>query len=151
MNRIVLIAALFVASSAAAAQQRFAITIDTAAVSVTMNVQYATSDTTRLSMDVYAPRSGPRTGRTALVIFNRAMGATRSAFFPASWARFAAARGLVAILPDLRDGREGQDFRLLMNTLVTRADEFGIDRDAIVMYAGSATYSLRFLLPKTLR
>jgi hypothetical protein len=124
--------------------QRFAVAVDTSSVRIEMNIEYAQSDTTRLRMDVYSPKSGPRTGRPAFIIFNRATGAMRSAFFPASWARFAAARGLVAILPDLRDGREAPDFRLLVNNVVTRAAELGIDPNAIAVYAGSGNVSAAF-------
>jgi dienelactone hydrolase len=86
-------------------------------------------------MDLYKPDVASGVKVPALVFFNRATGADRSGRFYASWARAAASKGLMAILPDLRDGTEAADFRLLLSHLERHAAEQGID--SIAVYAGS--------------
>jgi dienelactone hydrolase len=115
---------------------RFALPVPDTGVAVTRDVQYGTADTLPLRMDLYRP-AGPAGPRPALVFFNRATGAERSGPFYASWARVAAARGLVAVLPDLRDGSQGPDFRALLGYLSANAARLGIDGGAIAVYAGS--------------
>jgi dienelactone hydrolase len=101
------------------------------------NVEYGRSDTVVLRMDVYRP-SGP-VARTAptLVFFNRGAGADRQQPFYIAWARTAASRGVTAILPDLRDGNQAADFRVLVSALASRGASFGVNGDAIAVFAGS--------------
>jgi hypothetical protein len=62
-------------------------------------------------------------------------GADRSQRFYAAWARAAASKGLVGILPDLRAGSETADFTLLVSYLAQHGAEHGIE--GIAVYAGS--------------
>jgi tetratricopeptide (TPR) repeat protein len=71
----------------------------------------------------------------ALVFFNRATGADRSQPFYAAWARAAASKGIIGILPDLRPGSEAADCGVLIAYLSQHASELGID--GIAVYAGS--------------
>jgi hypothetical protein len=102
---------------------------------VATDVEYATSGTTRLAMDVYRPPTARGAKLPALVFFNRATGADRSGRFYSAWAKAAASNGLIGILPDLRDGSEAADFRLLIAYLERHAPELGVD--GIAVYAGS--------------
>lgn len=103
-------------------------------ITIAKDVEYGTSGTTKLAMDVYRPAGA--TGRgPALVFFNRAVGAERSQGFYGAWARAAASKGLVAVLPDLRQGSEAADFRVLIAYLEAHGREQGID--GIAVYAGS--------------
>ena len=86
-------------------------------------------------MDLYKPDVASGVKVPALVFFNRATGSDRSGRFYASWARAAATKGLIGILPDLRDGTEAADFRLLLSHLERHAAEQGIE--SIAVYAGS--------------
>ena len=106
-----------------------------AGITVASDVEYGTSETRRLAMDVYKPAAGGAARVPALVFFNRATGAERSGRFYAGWARAAASKGIVGILPDLRSGSEASDFRILMTYLERHAAEHGIE--AIAVYAGS--------------
>lgn len=119
------------------ASPRFMMPTRDADVSVTRDVQYALTDSGRLAMDVYRPTATGAARRPTIVFFNRATGANRSSPFHAGWARAAAARGLVAILPDLRNGTEAQDFARLAAHLAERGATYGIDSGAIAIYAGS--------------
>ena len=106
-----------------------------AGITVASDVEYGMSGTTRLAMDVYKPAPGGAPRMPALVFFNRAIGAERSGRFYAGWARAAASKGIIGILPDLRSGSELADFRLLIAYLEQHAAEHGIE--AIAVYAGS--------------
>jgi dienelactone hydrolase len=125
------------AASASAQAPKFVLPIDTTQVNVTMNVRYATQDTAKLRMDVYRPSTARQSVAPAIIFFNRATGADRSNVFYRPWAQAAASRGVVGILPDLRDGREAADFRLVVGHLSDHASELGIDRTAIAVYAAS--------------
>ena len=109
-------------------------------VAVTTDVRYASADTTALRMDVYRPAGATAARLPALIFFNRAFGAEQrnafNGFYPA-WARAAASRGLVAIVPDLRGGHEGGDYRSLVEYLVQNAARLGIAEDALAVYAAS--------------
>ena len=107
---------------------------------VMRDVQYGTSPTGPLRMDVYRPSAGTR--HTTLIFFNIASGADRSNPFYSSWARIAASRGVTAILPDLRPDSFAQDFAALQHYL-TKGDvgETGIDTGAVSVYAGSGNVS----------
>jgi dienelactone hydrolase len=115
----------------------FALTPTATKVTVTKDVVYGRADTTTLRLDVYRPEGATSMRRPTLVFFNRAFGAERSGDFYAAWARAVASRGLVAILPDLRGGSEGGDFRMLVRHLVDRGSAVGVDPDAISVYAAS--------------
>ncbi len=127
-----------------AQQQTFALAPTTSRVTVTQDVEYGRSDTVVLRMDVYRP-AGSTTSPT-LIFFNRATGADRRRSFYEAWARAAASRGVVAILPDLRSGSEGADFRALVAYLTTRGSTVGVDRDAIAIYAASGNVFTAFPL-----
>jgi dienelactone hydrolase len=139
MPKISLLAVLVgLASFEAAAQPpRFAFPPSSPGIAVSKDVQYGASGDVALRMDVYRPPDSKGTMSPALIFFNRATGADRSGAFYAAWAQTAASRGLVAILPDLRDRSEAQDFKLLIEYVAGHAQELGIDRDAIAVYAGS--------------
>ena len=108
-----------------------------AAVTVTKDVEYGRSDTVTLRMDIYRPAGSA--GRTAptLLFFNRGSGADRQQPFYIAWARAAASRGVTAILPDLRDGNQANDFRVLVSALASRGTSLGVNGDAIAVFAGS--------------
>ena len=132
-----------ISSSAAAQAPRFAFAEPAAGVRVLTNVTYATSGTTTLAMDVYQPPASAGTRFPALIFFNGATGADRSggmSGFYAQWAKAAASRGIVGILPDLRDGSAAADFRLLLDHLRERGPQYGVD--AIAVYAASGNVSV---------
>jgi len=112
-------------------------------VTVASDVEYARSDTTALAMDVYKPPQGMAPGspmrRPALIFFNRAVGQDRKWDFYASWARTAASKGIVGIVPDIRGGSEAADFKLLLAHLQQKAADYGID--AVAVYAASGNVS----------
>ena len=110
-------------------------------VTVTNDVQYGRSDTLALRMDVYRPAGGSR-ALPALIFFNRALGPSRSHPFYTAWARVAASRGVVAIVPDLRGGSDAADFQQLVAHLTTNAASIGVDGNAIAVYAGSGNVSV---------
>jgi dienelactone hydrolase len=143
--RAYLLAALAAASPATAQDVPLALR-PTANVTVTWDVEYGKSDTTTLRMDVYRPAGAGSQSLPALVFFNRALGPGRSGPFYSAWARVAASRGVVAVLPDLRSGTEAADFKALIAHLTTRGADVGIDRDAIAVYAASGNVSAAFPL-----
>ena len=112
--------------------------------SVTRDVQYGTLDTATLRMDVYRP-AGASAPAPALIFFNQAIGPQRANDFYVGWARAAASKGLVAIVPDLHGGEQSaQDFQRLIAHLGERAGDYGIDREAIAVYAGSGNVFTAF-------
>lgn len=139
MKNSLLVAALVAAAAvrAGAQEPRFAFAPPTAGITVTSDVQYGTSSGTRLAMDIYKPASASR--GPALVFFNRALGADRSGPFYAAWARAAASKGIIGILPDIRGGSEAADAAVLIDYLTAHASELGIE--AIAVYAGSGNVS----------
>ena len=73
-------------------------------VIVARDVHYGTAGETKLMMDVHKP-SNPGTPRVpAIIFFNRASGPQRSNAFYNGWAQTVASKGIVGIVPDLRDG-----------------------------------------------
>jgi hypothetical protein len=133
---------LAVDEQAASPQPPLAFPAPAAGITLASDVEYGMSGPTRLAMDVYKPAQTPGTKVPALVFFNRATGADRSGRFYAAWARAAASKGLIGILPDLRDGSEAADFRVLLSHLERHAAEMGIDR--IAVYAGSGNVFAAF-------
>jgi dienelactone hydrolase len=95
-------------------------------------------------MDVFRPAVNPDVPRPALIFFNTAFGPQRNNAFYAGWAQTAASKGLVGIVPDLRAGRQVQDFDILVAHLSSRPADYGIDREAIAVYAGSGNVSTAF-------
>ncbi len=89
-----------------------------------------------LKMDVYRPANAADPA-PVLIIFNTVSGAERGQPFFKAWAEIAASKGLVAILPDLREATVAQDFDALLAHLAATAASFGADRDRIAVYAGS--------------
>jgi dienelactone hydrolase len=132
---------LVVAAPMAHAQERrMAFAAPAPDITVTSDVQYGESAGTRLAMDIYRRatlegRQGAAARMPALVFFNRATGADRSQPFYAAWARAAASKGIIGILPDLRPGSEAADCDVLIAYLSQHASELGID--GIAVYAGS--------------
>ena len=118
-----------------AAPRPLAFATPAAGITVASDVEYGTSGTTRLAMDLYKPATAAGVKVPALIFFNRATGAERSERFYAAWARAAASKGLIGILPDLRDGSDAADFRILLSYLERHAAEHGID--SLAVYAGS--------------
>jgi dienelactone hydrolase len=113
-------------------------------VTVTSNVQYGTLDTATLRMDVYRP-AGVNAPAPALIFFNQAVGPERTNDFYVGWARAAASKGLIAIVPDLHGGAgSARDFQRLIAHLSEQAATYGIDRDAIAVYAGSGNVFTAF-------
>lgn len=94
-----------------------------------------------LQMDIYRPASGERKALPAIVFFNIASGADRSNPFYRSWAQVAAAQGLVAILPDLREDTFEKDFDAVIAHLTANGASLGVDRDRLAVYAGSGNVS----------
>jgi dienelactone hydrolase len=123
---------------------RFFFPVAPTSFTVTSNVQYGTLDTATLRMDVYRP-AGVTTPAPALILFNQAVGAQRANDFYVGWARAAASKGLVAIVPDLHGGEgSARDFQRLIAHLGERAQTYGIDRNAIALYAGSGNVYTAF-------
>jgi dienelactone hydrolase len=127
-----------------AQEPRFFFPAPPGSFTVTSNVQYGTLDTATLRMDVYRP-AGVSVPAPALIFFNQAVGAQRASGFYVDWARAAASKGLVAIVPDLHGGDGSvQDFQRLIAHLGERAGSYGIDREAIAVYAGSGNVYTAF-------
>ncbi|MFN8579502.1 MAG: hypothetical protein U0163_00790 [Gemmatimonadaceae bacterium] len=113
-------------------------------IRVTTDVPYGTSGGVALKMDIFHPPGTTRRTLPALVFFNRATEADRSKGFWGAWARMAASRGLVAVIPDLRDGSEADDARLLVRHLAEHGTEVGLDTAAIAVYAASGNVYTAF-------
>jgi len=88
-----------------------------------------------LKMDVYRPANAA--AAPVLIVFNMASGAERGQPFFTAWAEIAASKGLVAIVPDLREASLAQDFDALLAHLAANAASLGADRDRIAVYAAS--------------
>lgn len=120
-------------------------------VRLVKDVRYARVDTLNLAMDVYMPARGASPMPT-LVLY--------SLFWPPdkpgresntwlqSWARIAAANGIVAVIPDLRAEAGtgtaatpsrpiGDDFERALEYIADHAAEFRINRDRLVVFASS--------------
>ena len=142
LRRLPLLYCLLSLPAAAAAQQApqaYAFPPPATGVTVNGDVEYAKSGDVVLAMDVYKPSSGSSTRRPALIFFNRAVGQDRKWDFYAAWARTAASKGLVGIVPDIRGGSEVADFKRLLAHLEQKRAEFGID--SIAVYAASGNVS----------
>ena len=128
-----------------AQQPSFALARGSGGFTIANDIEYGRSDTTVLRMDVYRPTAFARRPGPTLVFWNRAFGRqNRNAVFWSSWAQAAASRGLVAVLPDLRDGKEASDFQQLVSYLATRGAQHGVQKDAIAVFAGSGNVYAAF-------
>ena len=88
--------------------------------------------------DGRVPSAGAATTtRPALIFFNNAVGSDRSNAFYLGWAQTVASKGVVGILPDLRNGTQEDDYHALVRHLTEHAAEYGIDAAALAVYAGS--------------
>src|SRR5688572_28237554 len=103
------------------------------AVVAMRDVEYGVVGGTTLKMDVYRPGGDASIRRPVLIFFNRATGADRSGDFYRGWAQTAASKGIVGILPDLRDGTQAQELDALLSHLTSRGHEYGIDANAIAV------------------
>jgi hypothetical protein len=94
-----------------------------------------------LKADIHRPTRGARA--PVMIFFRSSFGAiqARDHLFWAGWARAAAANGIVGVLPDIRADSAKQDFNRAVDYLTAHAAEYGIDPDAIVVYAGSGNVS----------
>jgi len=84
-----------------------------------------------------------------LIFFNTAVGPQKTTAFGGfygSWAQTAASKGIVGIVPDLRQGNQAQDFQKLVTHLAERAADYGADPNAIAVYAGSGNVYTAFPL-----
>ena len=97
-------------------------------------------------MDVYRPASRGRARYPVLIFFSRGQGAARSQLHLTGWARAAASRGVAAVVPDLRAGSEAKDFEALLAHVREHAATFGIDPEAIAVYAASGNVFTAFPL-----
>lgn len=102
---------------------------------LTKDVQYGTSTSGSLRMDVYRP--APATRGPVLIFLNSASGPGRAHPFYVAWATLAASKGVTAIVPDLGMDTFATDFASLIAHLSRLSDDPTIDRDAIAVYAGS--------------
>ena len=139
---------LFVASSANAQPGHYAFAPPAADITAQTDVQYGMSGTTRLAMDLYTPAGASSTRRPVLIFFNRAQGPDRSGFmngFYAQWARAAASKGMIGILPDLRDGSEAADFRILVKYLEDRGADLGVGPIGVYAASGNVSAALPVL------
>ncbi len=146
MLRILSVAALVVINAAPTLAQQTPFRYPpppAGAIQVRRDVPYGASGETSLAMDVYRP-SGAATTGPALIFFNTASGADRNNPFYTGWAQAAAAKGLVAIVPDLRSGTQAEDFHALVRHLAAHGADYGIDAEAIAVYAGSGNVFTAF-------
>lgn len=110
------------------------------AYSVVKDVQFGSSTSGPLRMDVYRPADDD--AHPTLIFFNIATGAQRSNPFYPSWARIAASKGITAVLPDLGMESFVEDFVALHRHLAKGSGrEHGIDNRAVAVYAGSGNVS----------
>jgi hypothetical protein len=139
MMRAIAIGALSLCVSVASAQQmRFFYPAPAAgAVTVSRGVPIGVPG---LTIDVHRPAGAARL--PALVFFNLSFGPVEADDpFYTPWAQAAAANGVVAIRPVIRADSARQDFTRLLDHLTARASDYGIDPNAIAVYAGSGNVS----------
>jgi dienelactone hydrolase len=118
---------------------------------VLRNIRFASTDTTTLLMDVYRPANA--SGVPPAIVFYTS-GSQRANAGYTGWARAAAARRLIAILADLRQGAAPQDFRTLISHLADRGAVYGLDTAAIAVFGASSNAFNSFPLvqdPQTTR
>jgi dienelactone hydrolase len=135
-----------VGSCAAIAQApHLAFPVPSPDVTIARHVVFGVDGGSALRMDVYQLPAVAGKPRPAFVFFNRAHGAAeRQSPLYVGWARTAASRELVGIVPDLRDGSEAQDFQKLIEYLTRHGGDFGVDTAAIAVYAASGNVATAF-------
>jgi dienelactone hydrolase len=111
-------------------------------VATSNDVPYGSDAATTLMMDVHRPAAVSRA--PVLIFFNSATGADRRNSFYARWGQTAASKGVVGVVPDLRAGKQAQDFQALVKHLIEKSSDYGIDPDAIAVYAGSGNVFTAF-------
>ena len=148
-----LLACTHVAASAGAQQMRFFYPEPSPeAVRITRGVRFATADTLHLAMDVYRP-ANTRGSSPALIFYipswtAEGKSAREASDWIKSWARVAAANGLVGIIPDLRakpgtgnsrvpTSALGDDFQRLVAYIGDHASEYGIDPERLAVFSAS--------------
>ena len=137
----VVVSLLGLASALRAQASHLAFPTPSPAVTVTRDVQFGISESLPLAMDLYQlPRARGRT-RPALIFFTMGSGSDRLWAFYVAWAKTAASREMVGIIPDLRSGHQAQDFQMLVDYLVQHGGKLGIDTAAIAVYAASGNVS----------
>ena len=142
IHHLALVCVLF-ASPALAQEPHFAFPPASPSVVVVSDVPYGMSGGTTLAMDVFKPPPGSAGAHPpALIFFNGATGADRRQPFYEGWARTAASRGIVAILPDLRSGSQAEDFDQLVGYLTSHRSDLGFE--GIAVYAGSGNVYTAF-------
>ena len=114
---------------------------------IARDIRFARVDTIDLAMDVYRPagRTGPA---PALILFSPFLPGSerrRAHEWLVGWASVAASKGLAAVIPDIRWGL-AQDFRLFIDHLTQHAGRYGIDPNALALFAGSGPVSDAFPL-----
>jgi dienelactone hydrolase len=157
MPRLIAIAAALLALAArGAAAQQWRMHYPeppAAAVRIERGVPFATADGTRLAMDVYRPAAtqGPAPALVLFALFWEGDRPSREANdHVTSWARIAAANGIVAVIPDLRGEpgtgnataparARGDDLARLLAHLGEHASTYGVDSARIALFAASGS------------
>jgi dienelactone hydrolase len=142
LRTFIVVAVLTLAAAPVAAQQPFAYPSPEASqYSLMPNVTFGSVDGTSLRMDVFRPTGAASSGAPALIFSFQAVGDQRMGFgdgFYKWWAQLAASRGVVGILPDLRQATATQDVEALLAHLAQHAANYGIDPQRIAIYGASA-------------
>jgi hypothetical protein len=99
---------------------------------VSRDVPYADG----LQMDVYRP-AGSTAPAPVVLFLNAATGPARQAGPNPRWAELAAARGLTAVVPDIRLHRYPQDLESIVAHMAAEAARYGGDADALAVFAAS--------------
>ncbi len=140
-------ALLACASSAIAQERRFHYpSPPESSYRVTKDVQYGTSGSDALRMDVYRPAAAGRA--PTLIFLNVASGENRAVPFYVAWAQVAASKGITAIIPDLRRETVIEDaVKLVVHLSRQQQEDNGVDPSALAVYAGSGnvSYTLPFV------
>lgn len=146
LHRIAVLTVALLGATADAQQPHLAFPTPSPDITVSTDVQFGSAGSVALKMDLYQlPRVAGRS-RGALIFFNRATGTERQQPLWSGWARSAASRDLVGIVPDLRSGTEAQDFQTLVDYLVRHGTELGVDTAGIAVFAASGNVYTAFPL-----
>jgi dienelactone hydrolase len=141
--RVALAGCVVVVATAVALAQEPPLAFPPAAADIRVfeNVEYI-SGAEPLRMDVYRPAASGT--HPVLIFFIRAQGPDRHQPVYDAWARAAAGRGLVAILPDIRAGHEVEDLDHLHDYLSAHARELALEADNVAVYSASGNVSTGF-------
>jgi hypothetical protein len=102
-------------------------------VAITRDVAFDSSTATPLKFDLYRPATSERRDAPVLILLN----AGRAIPFYASWARYAASRGVDVIVPDTRYESFTRDLDALLAYLATRPAEVSVNAERLAVYAPS--------------